>query len=182
MPDYSYHYNVLLGCRTLTPQSLTSTIPMSEPTDRDLTNETDKSRETVRTLVDESLISEFAAHRLSIDTVFEALRNPGRRYVLTYLVQTEGYVTVTELVDYVVENMDTSMTEQGFRENVLVELREDHLPELVESGLITYNIERQIVSSTELTPTAFPYLKIALEQQEQAKRIRQRTEDEEESA
>lgn len=157
---------------------------MAEPTDSDVQDDHEKTREakTVRYLVDESLPSEYAAQRLSIDDVFEVLTNPGRRYVLTYLVQTDGYVTVTELVDYVVENMDTSMTEQGFRENVLIALREDHLPELAESGMITYNIERQIVSSTELTLTARPYLEVALEQQRRAALIRERTEDDEESA
>lgn len=154
---------------------------MADPTDSDVANDYDESRPTIARLVDDSLPTEFAAHRLSIDTVFDTLANPGRRYVLTYLVNSEGYATVTELVDYVVENMDTSMTEGGFRKNVLAELREDHLPELVESGLITYNIERQIVSSTDLTPVTVPYLEVALEQQQQAKRIRQRTEDEEES-
>jgi hypothetical protein len=151
---------------------------MAEPTDSDVAND---YGETIARLVDDSLPTEFAAHRLSINTVFDVLANPGRRYVLTYLVNSEGYATVTELVDYVVENMDTSMTEGGFRKNVLTELREDHLPELDESGLITYNIERQIVSSTDLTPVTVPYLEVALEQQQQAKRIRQRTEDEEES-
>jgi hypothetical protein len=162
----------------LAAEPLTSTLLMAEPTDSDVAND---HGETIARLVDDSLPTEFAAHRLSINTVFDVLANPGRRYVLTYLVNSEGYATVTELVDYVVENMDTSMTERGFRKNVLTELREDHLPELDESGLITYNIERQIVSSTDLTPVTVPYLEVALEQQQQAKRIRQRTEDEEES-
>lgn len=131
----------------------------------------------LRELVEESLESAFAAERLSINTVFETLTNPGRRYVLTYLAQADGYVTVTELVDYVLEISDASMTDEQFRKNVLLALRQDHLPALAESGFVQYNRERQLVSPTETTPLVVPYVKLALAQQQRATEMKEREDE-----
>lgn len=123
---------------------------------------------TVRTLARESIQSRYAAERLAVDTIFEMLTNPGRRYVLTYLAQSEGYATLTELVDYVMESTKTTMTDEEFRQRVTVELTQTHLPALDEAELVDYNMERQLVSPTELTPLVQPYLRVALAQQQVA--------------
>lgn len=118
------------------------------------------------TLVTDSIESSFAAERYSPDVVFEALSNPGRRYVLTFLLQTSGYVPVSKLVDYVAAKSNAGMTNEGFRRNVTVELTQTHLPSLEESGFIKYNMERQLVMPTELTRLTEPYLRVALLQQQ----------------
>jgi hypothetical protein len=106
-----------------------------------------------------------ASRRLSVGALFELLSQPGRRYVLTYLLQSEGYVTCSELVDHVVAVTDHTMTDRQFRKRVTAELTHCHLPKLEEKNLIEYNTERQIVSPTAKTPVVRPYLRLALAQQ-----------------
>lgn len=106
-----------------------------------------------------------ASQRFSVTTLFEILSHPGRRYILTYLLQAEGYVTCTELVDHVVDVTDNTMTDTQFRERITTELTHSHLPKLQREGLIDYNVERQIVSPTEATPVVRPYLRLSLAQQ-----------------
>ncbi|WP_336328651.1 DUF7344 domain-containing protein [Halovenus sp. HT40] len=102
----------------------------------------------------------------TIDSVFSVLSHPGRRYVLTYLLRSEGYVTMSEIVDYVVQVTDTEQSEEKFRQEVTINLTHTHLPHLEEEGFIMYNMERQIIQSTEKTALAAPYLKVALLQRE----------------
>jgi hypothetical protein len=85
--------------------------------------------------------------------------------VLTYLLQSEGSVACSELVDYVVERTDTAMTDEEFRRRVVTELTHSHLPKLEAAGLVKYNMERQLVDPTDLTPVAGPYLQLALRHQ-----------------
>lgn len=123
-------------------------------------------RAAIYAFVDDSIGSEFAAEQYSVNTIFRTLTNPGRRYVLTYLLQSEGFVTVSELVDYVTNRVDASMTDEGYRRKVTAELTRTHLPDLEENGFIKYNMERQLVMPTETTNAVEPYLRIALVQQE----------------
>ncbi len=143
-------------------------IGSTEYLDRPFDSETN---EELLTLVTDSIESSFAAERCSPDVIFEALSNPGRRYVLTFLLQTSGYVPVSKLVDYVATKSETKMTDDGFRRNVTAELTQTHLPSLEESGFITYNMERQLVIPTELTRLAEPYLRVALLQQQLAETV-----------
>jgi DNA-binding transcriptional ArsR family regulator len=111
----------------------------------------------------------------NVSELFELLSHPGRRYILTYLLQSEGYVTCSELVDHVVAVSDHTMTDQQFRKRVTAELTHSHLPKLEQRGLIDYNTERQIVSPTAATPTVRPYLRIALAQQQIADEASERS-------
>lgn len=111
-----------------------------------------------------------AAPHLSADVLFELLAHPGRRYVLSYLLQHEDSVTCGDLVDYVVSQTDPSMTPGAFREGVATELTHTHLPELASQNLVEYDVERQVVAPTELTPVVVPYLEFALAQE----RVRRR--------
>lgn len=124
--------------------------------------------------VNSSVDSTYAAERHSVDTVFEVLTQPGRRYVLTYLLQSDGFVTLSELVDYVLTKTDASTTDDGFRRELAVELSHRHLPELEEHGFIRYDMERQLVMATDLTGLTEPYLRIALAQADLAERRRER--------
>jgi hypothetical protein len=126
---------------------------------------TEAETDAVRTLAEGTADAAEASRRLSVDTLFDLLSHPGRRYVLTYLLQSEGYATCSELVDHVVAVSDHTMTDRQFRKRLTSELTHTHLPKLEDRGLIEYNTERQIVSPTAATPTVRPYLRLALTQQ-----------------
>jgi len=123
----------------------------------------------VRRLVEESREGLSASERFDPDSLFEMLADPGHRYVLTYLLQSEGAVACSELVDYVTERTSTTMNPEQFRQRVVSELTNTYLPRLDEYGFVKYNMERQIVGPTDRTPLARPYLLIALAQQESVK-------------
>lgn len=126
---------------------------------------TDTERKAARALVEDIPLSGIGDRRETTDEIFTALSHPGRRYVLTYLLRSEGYITMTDLVDYVMERAHPVKTDE-FRRRVAVELTHTHLPKLDEDNLINYNMERQLVSPTEKTELAGPFLKVALVQQE----------------
>jgi hypothetical protein len=154
-------------------QSQDDPIMSDPPPERPLTNAStaasfdagEDAAEAIRTLVSETADAAAGAERFDIGVIFRALSEPGRRYVLTYLLRSEGFVACSELVDYVVEQTDSGMTDGEFRRRVVTELTHSHLPKLEECGLVRYNMERQIVSSTELTPVVWPYLRLALQHQ-----------------
>lgn len=128
---------------------------------------TESQRTAVEELVETSLESPEDLEQLDINTIFEVLAHPGRRYVLTYLLRSEGFASMSELVDYVIEETGHSMTERQFRYRVAAALTNTHLPKLAEEGFIQYNIERQIVLPTDRTALLEPYVTIALAQQRQ---------------
>jgi hypothetical protein len=119
----------------------------------------------VEVLLDESWDPETAMSRKTFDELFETLSDPGKRYVLTYLLRSEGYVRMTELVDYVMRRTQTTPSDEGFRNRVTAKLTHTLLPALVEDGYVSYNMERQLVSPTDKLELAGPYLRIALVQQ-----------------
>jgi hypothetical protein len=127
---------------------------------------TDAETDAIRTLTELTTEAVEASRRLSVDTLFDLLGHPGRRYVLTYLLQSEGYATCSELVDHVAAVTDHTMTDRQFRKRLTGELTHTHLPKLEDGGLVDYNAERQIVSPTAATPAVRPYLRLALAQQQ----------------
>jgi len=124
-------------------------------------------RMAIRMLVEGTVTSPSVSRQGTIDSIFDAISNPGRRYVLTYLLCTDDYVTMSELVDYVMARTDASSSDEAFRKKVTVSLSHTHLPRLDEEGFINYNMERQLIMSTEKTALVDPYLKLALIQQQQ---------------
>jgi len=127
---------------------------------------TDTERKAARALIGDVPTSGAGGKRETTDAIFAALSPPGRRYILTYLLRSDGYVTMTDLVDYVMERAHPVRSEE-FRRRIAVQLTHTHLPKLDEDGLVNYNMERQLVSPTDKTELAGPFLKIALIQQEQ---------------
>ena len=125
----------------------------------------DEIQQAIHELISGSIETDFAAERHSINAIFEVLANPGRRYVLTYLLQSDGFVTMSELVDYVTTRTSAKMTDDEFRRQVTLELTHTHLPVLEENGFIRYNMERQLIMPTEMTRLTEPYLRMALMQQ-----------------
>lgn len=120
----------------------------------------------------ETLLSEFddpeevfeLGGEMSVDTLFDALAHPGRRYVLTYLLLREEFVSLSELADFVVGLADGPTTGSEFRDELVMELTTVHLPQLDDAGLVEYRVERQFVGPTDRTIVALPYLDLALRQ------------------
>jgi hypothetical protein len=125
---------------------------------------TDPEQSAVETLLGSDLPPR-TARNTPIDTTFAALSHPGRRYVLTYLLRSEGYASMSDLVDYAVERRDPTTTTDGFRAKVTTALTHTHVPALEEEGFVEYNLERQLITSTEKIQLVAPYLKLALRQQ-----------------
>ncbi|MGM0718508.1 MAG: DUF7344 domain-containing protein [Halobacteriota archaeon] len=115
----------------------------------------------IETLIEGTIEAPSACRGDSIDTVFSAIAHPGRRYVLTYLLRAEGYVTMSELVDYVMDRTDEKRQDENLRRDVTITLTHTHLPSLDEKGFVDYNVERQLIVPTEKTPLTAPYLKLA---------------------
>ena len=128
---------------------------------------TETERTAVRTLTHETVSESGLDRSGTINSVFSALSHPGRRYVLTYLLRSDGYVTMNEIVDYVIKATNNEQSGEQFRRQITVNLTHTHLPTLEEDGFITYNMERQLIQPTEKTALAAPYLKVALLHREQ---------------
>ena len=127
----------------------------------------DSNQRVARPLVEGSFESELAARQFDIDAVFETLMDPGRRYVLTYLLQATDTVSLSELVDYAESQVEGGVS-NSFRRDITIELTHVTLPKLADLGFIEYDMERQRLERTEQTAVVEPYLRVALAQQELA--------------
>jgi hypothetical protein len=114
------------------------------------------------------------APRVSVETVFELLADPGRRYVLTYVLLTDGPVATAELVDFVAVETGLDEGDGRLREEIAAELVDVQLPELAAAGFVDYHRERQLIGSTDRSRVALPYLFLA---REQARRAREPAEE-----
>lgn len=119
----------------------------------------------IETLIEGTIGSPAVARGETIDSIFSAIAHPGRRYVLTYLLRSEGYVTMSELVDYVMDRTNEQRQDDELRRDVTITLTHTHLPTLDEEDFVDYNVERQLIMPTEKTPLTAPYLKLALNHQ-----------------
>ena len=119
----------------------------------------------IETLIEGTIQSPSVVRGDSIDSIFSAIAHPGRRYVLTYLLRSDGYVTMSELVDYVIDRTDKQRQDDDLRRDVTITLTHTHLPSLDEKDFVDYNVERQLIMPTEKTPLTAPYLKLALNHQ-----------------
>ncbi|MBZ6494330.1 DUF7344 domain-containing protein [Natrinema longum] len=87
----------------------------------------------------------------SIDQSFDVLRDPCRRSLCRYVMQTEtAVITHEEVVDRVSTSIETTLD----RTAVATELRHIHLPKLDEAGLIEYDRESGAVHVDRATTEA----------------------------
>lgn len=96
---------------------------------------------------------------LDIDDVLDALAHEHRRYVLYYL-QSRGTVPGEELVDVIRAAATGSDGETDEREAVLA-LRDEHLPALLDAGLITCDRGDRTVSLAFLPEFVYDWLDAA---------------------
>jgi predicted transcriptional regulator len=104
---------------------------------------------------------------VSVDDLFDVLARPANRYVLTYLLQSDEPVYAHELVEYILEETEPpeEISEAEYRGQIDSRLLHASLPKLEDVGLVEFDARRQLVSETDETPTALPYLRFALMQQ-----------------
>jgi len=109
-----------------------------------------------------------AIESLDVDELFTVLSRPGNRYVLTYLLQQDGPVSLVELVEYVVDVTEppAGMRRAEFSGELLNRFLETVLPALDDTGLVAYDRKRQMINETETTSLTLPYLRDGLEQAE----------------
>lgn len=116
--------------------------------------------------VDDEETAAAAQSRISTDTLFELLSDPGNRFVLTYLLRADNPTTYADLVEYVVERAETpsDTTEAKFRGRVAARLVHGTLPTLADAGLIEHDSETQTVTATPAIEAAAPHLALAMSQ------------------
>jgi hypothetical protein len=89
---------------------------------------------------------------LSLDTIFEILKNQRRRYVLQYLREAEGGVQLNELADQVAaweNDKPVGLVSSNERKRVYVGLYQCHLTKMDDSGVIDFD---QYRGSIEVRP------------------------------
>lgn len=113
----------------------------------------------------EQLTSEFrrsSDEELSLDELFDLLRNRRRRDILSYLDASDGTVTLDELAEAIAADENGIEPEQlssQQRKRVYISLYQNHLPKMDELGLIEYEKSRGIVTLLDISE-ARPYLAV----------------------
>ena len=100
---------------------------------------------------------------ISLDKLFEILSEQRRRYVLYYLEQRDGPVSVDELVTAVAKWEDDSSVEipdEKF-ERVEISLQHNHLPKTAEVEYVQYDPDEKVIQVSESPPELDAFLTIA---------------------
>lgn len=101
------------------------------------------------------------AQELSLDLIFEILKNERRREVIRYLREHEQQVTLSDLAEHIaaLENdTDIASITSSQRKRVYVGLYQCHLPKMADMGIVQFNQNRGIVSLGENAPQLYEYL------------------------
>jgi len=101
------------------------------------------------------------AEELSLDLIFEILKNERRREVIRYLREHEQQVTLSDLAEHIaaLENdTDVASITSSQRKRVYVGLYQCHLPKMADMGIVQFNQNRGIVSLGENAPQLYEYL------------------------
>ena len=101
------------------------------------------------------------AEELSLDLIFEILKNERRREVIRYLREHEQQVTLSDLAEHIaaLENdTDIASITSSQRKRVYVGLYQCHLPKMADMGIVQFNQNRGIVSLGENAPQLYEYL------------------------
>lgn len=108
--------------------------------------------------VEEAEPSEFP---VSLDNVFEILKNQRRRYVLRFLEDREEPVSLSDLSEHVAARENDKSVDQlssQERKRVYVGLYQCHLPKMDDMGFINFNKNRGVIELGPAAPNAAKYL------------------------
>jgi len=99
--------------------------------------------------------------QLSLDLIFEILKNERRREVIRYLRDHEQRVTLSDLAEHIaaLENdTDVASITSSQRKRVYVGLYQCHLPKMADMGIIDFNQNRGIIELGDKAPQLYTYL------------------------
>jgi len=103
---------------------------------------------------------------LSNEEIFDVLQNERRRYVLQYLRQHGGPVTLSELADHVAAAEYDCLTDDvtsAQRKRVYTTLQQSHLPQMDGVGIVEYDSNEGVITTTDQTEELTVYLEIVPE-------------------
>jgi len=98
---------------------------------------------------------------LSLDLIFEILKNERRREVIRYLREHEQQVTLSDLAEHIaaLENdTDIASITSSQRKRVYVGLYQCHLPKMADMGIVDFNQNRGIVDLGPNAPQLYEYI------------------------
>lgn len=120
------------------------------------TSTSDDIPEEIRSLTEKS-----DTDKLSKDMIFGLLMNRRRRQVLTYLLGTEGTVTLSDLAEHIAaweNDIEIRALNSAQRKRVYVGLYQTHLPKMDDAGVIDYNQDRGLITLGENADSLVLYL------------------------
>jgi hypothetical protein len=99
---------------------------------------------------------------LSVDVIFEVLKNERRRRVIEYLQENEGPAELGSVAEHIaaLENdKDEAAITYAERKRVYVGLYQCHLPKMDDMGVVDFNRARGRIELTDQATHLDPYLK-----------------------
>jgi hypothetical protein len=99
---------------------------------------------------------------LSVDIIFEVLKNERRRRVIEYLRTNDEPADLGAVAEYIaaLENdKDEKLITYAERKRVYVGLYQCHLPKMDDMGVIKFNRARGRIEMTDQTEELVPYMK-----------------------
>ncbi|WP_277540816.1 DUF7344 domain-containing protein [Haloarcula laminariae] len=103
---------------------------------------------------------------LSNEEIFDVLHNERRRYVLQYLREHGGPVSLGDLADHVAAaeyDCDCEEVTSAQRKRVYTTLQQSHLPQMHEAGIVDYDSDEGVIATTDHTEELTVYLEIVPE-------------------
>jgi hypothetical protein len=93
-------------------------------------------------------------------TIFELLVHNRRRYILHYLSQKVGAVSLSELTEQIAIWEDQPTYDHY--ERILTGLHHHHLPKLADAKVIQYDSDAETVTCLERADQLVPYLQLSM--------------------
>jgi len=103
---------------------------------------------------------------LSNEEIFDVLQNERRRHVLQYLRRHGGPVSLGDLADHVAAaeyDCPTDDVTSAQRKRVYTTLHQSHLPQMDDVGIIEYDSDDGVITTTDYTEELTVYLEIVPE-------------------
>lgn len=110
---------------------------------------------------EEEADSDTVERTIAKDDLFHLLQSSRRRFVLAYLRESEGEVTLRELAEQVAAWENEKCTDELVskeRQPVYISLYQRHLDKLEEHGIVEFNKDRGLVARTKGAFQLYPYI------------------------
>jgi len=96
---------------------------------------------------------------VSPTTAFSLVRDDCRRYLLEYCARTTASVTLTDAIDAIaIQDGDRSASH---RDRIEIELYHMHIPMCVDTGVLSYDADRQLLRAQPRLGDLEPYFSCA---------------------